>query len=90
MKRHAPRSRVSAIAAVGAVMATAGTIGIAVVLPAKTGGTADAGALARAGDAKQPTEVAIIPSRIDVIGFRTERSIIEPTLADPQARARKS
>lgn len=89
MKRYEPRSNISAIAAAASVIATAATIGIAVVLPAKLEPAGDAAVLARARDAKPPIEVAIIPSRIDVIGFRSERTSLEPAI-DAQGRARRS
>ena len=90
MKRYEPRSKFSALAAVASVVATVATLGLGIVLPAKLVSSGDASALARARDSRPPIEVAIIPSRIDVIGVRTERTALEPNAATPQAPARRS
>jgi hypothetical protein len=89
MKRYEPRSRVPAIAAIGSMLAATATIAVLVVLPATPAPAGDAGMLARARDAKPPIEVAINPSHIEVIGFRSARTALEPA-AEPQARAKKS
>lgn len=90
MQRYKPESRVPAIAAIGSMLATAATIAVLVVLPAKLDPTDATSVMARRGDAKPPMEVAINPSRIEVIGFRSARTALEPAAADLQPRARKS
>ena len=90
MKRYELRSRVPAIAAIGSMLATAATVAVLVVLPAKLEPVQDAGTVARARDSKPPLEVAINPSRIEVIGLRSARTALEPAAAEPQGHAKKS
>jgi len=57
-----------------AIALMAGTFGLAVVTPAKlgSGGSTVLAAAASAPGAKQPTEIALSPSRIEVVGIREQ------------------
>jgi len=90
MKRYKPESRVPAIAAIGSMVATAATITVLVVLPAKLDPTDDTSVMARQRDSKPAMEVAINPWHIEVIGFRSARTALEPAVAETQSRAHKS
>jgi hypothetical protein len=71
-----PRS----VFAIAAVVMTAGTFGLSVIVPAQLASTSQA-ALAPAaskGVMTAPTEVAISPARIDVIGIREQKTAQEP------------
>ena len=70
MNRYEPGTPRTAFGLVAAAL-TALTIGLLVVVPSRMdAGPSEAVTLARARAAKPPTEVAITPARIEVIGVR--------------------
>jgi hypothetical protein len=72
MNRYQPDTPRFAFA-LAALALTALTISLAVVAPARLDSlSADASVLAANRKAQAPTEVAIVPSRIDVIGIRSK------------------
>ncbi|MDQ6621074.1 MAG: hypothetical protein M3Z31_15500 [Pseudomonadota bacterium] len=75
MKRYPQQSTVSIMGALGAALATAVTIGIAVLVPAKLSPVNDSVVSAAAHTTEAaPIEVVIAPSRIEVIGYRTDHT----------------
>jgi hypothetical protein len=70
MNRYEPGTPRTAFGLLAAAL-TALTIGLLIVVPSRMdAGPSEAVALARARLAKPPTEVAISPARIEVIGVR--------------------
>ena len=90
MNRYQPDTPRFAFA-LAALALTALTISLAIVAPASLDSrNADAGTLAANRKAPTPTEVAIVPSRIDVIGIRgkdvaTAHVFIVHAAAKPQS-----
>jgi hypothetical protein len=84
MNRYQPETPRAAFG-VAALALTALTIGLLVVVPAKTGaGGSDAGTLAAAKAATPAIrEVAIIPGRIEVIGARQPKVAAEIAPVNP-------
>lgn len=89
MNRYQPQTPRFAFA-LAALALTAFTISLAIVAPASLDSRgADAGTLAVNREVQAPTEVAIVPSRIEVIGIRgkdvaTARVFIVHAAAKPQ------
>lgn len=82
MKRYPQQARISVFAAAGAVLATAAVIGMGVILPATLAPSTDTTLMA--STERAPIEVAINPSRIEVIGYRTERPVVTPVVTSSQ------
>lgn len=76
MKRQQQHLAVPALAAIAAVFATAVTLAIAVLLPANATPGTDVELLAARARQGAPIEVAIVPSRIEVIGVRNDKAAL--------------
>ncbi len=62
----------SAVGAIAAAIATLVTLAVAVLLPARTMPNTDP--MAQGALSRPAVEIAIVPSRIEVIGFRTAKA----------------
>ena len=80
MKRYQQQSNVSTIAVLGAVIATAATIGIAVLLPTKLPQSDDTLTVGAAAPTHRGRAIAVI-APIEVIGYRTERAATQNAAA---------
>jgi hypothetical protein len=76
MKHVEQNPVVPAIGALAAALATVATFGLAVLLPANATPGTDPSVLAAQRQQAAPIEVAIVPSRIDVIGVRNDKSAL--------------
>ena len=86
MTRYQP-GRPAPLVGLAAAAMSALVLALAVVVPAKFAGDEHARGIAAA---RPHIEVAIVPSRIDVVGFRTQRTIANAVAAPVPARAPNS
>ena len=87
MNRYRPSTPRVAFA-IAALAMTAVTAGVAIVAPSRIGSGDAANAATAAAPAPARTEVAIIPSRIDVIGTR-EKTIASETAPAAPAKPKR-
>ena len=83
MNRYEPR-RPAPLVGLAAAAMSALVLALAVVVPSKLADDERARAIAAA--AVPHTEVAIVPSRIDVVGFRNDRTAANVVAAPAPAR----
>ena len=89
MNRY-PSSTPRAACGLAAIVMTALTLGVAVILPATmTSGSQRAGTVAAKGGAPAAAEVAVVPGRIRVLGVRESNLTVEAVPAEQPARKQR-